>query len=906
MQSVVLPAIDTPPEGIASVCCYCGTGCGVRIHVEGGRVQRVTGDVSHPSNQGKLCSKGRALAATVGDDESRVLTAQWRPAKSAERRPIALEDAFEIAAAKLAQVIERDGPDAIGFYLSGQLLTEDYTVFNKLARGLVGTNNIDTNSRLCMSSAVMGYKLTLGADAPPACYEDLDHADMVLIAGSNMAYAHPVLYQRLVAAKARRPELKVVVVDPRRTDTCAIADLHLAIAPGTDVALFHAMLNVLIWEELLDRAYIDQHTEGFAALKQRVHEFTPSAAEGICGVPAADIIQCARWFGQARAALSLYTMGLNQSSSGTDKNAALIHLHLATGKIGKPGSGPFSLTGQPNAMGGRESGGMATLLPGHRDPRDPAHRADVAALWGVPSLPETPGLPALDMFDAVLDGRIKVLWIAATNPAQSLPNQAKVRAALEKAEMVIVQEAFAGTETLDYADLVLPAATWPEKEGTVTNSERRISRVRAAIAPPGQAQADWKLACGIARRLAARLAPEKSRLFDYQDEAAIFADQARATAGRDLDYSALNYERLEDEGPRQWPYGQAGQGKARLYEDGVFPTPSGRARFLDIGYTPVAESVSALYSIQLTTGRLRDQWHTMSRSGLAAALTRHAELPQLHLHPSDMLRFGLVGNRLAKVRSRRGQLVLPAVADDALIPGHGYIPMHWGSSFIAGEGVNALSNDVCDPISFQPELKHSAVKVEAVSYEWHAAAWVQGSIPLLRRRLRRWLTVFPYAVIVPTATGGEGVRLHLAALEHPEQAVLEQLISAVGLDNADMAFDDPSRGRVRRIRREGERLKAFLLAGDTKAQDALLHWADTGTPPASASLVLVGRGPAVTRAKIVCTCENVNDQQIHQAIASGQDLAAMQANLKCGTGCGSCLPQIKQMIQRINTTERAA
>src|SRR5690606_24452114 len=355
-----------------------------------------------------------------------------------------------------ADIIDQHGPDAVGFYLSGQLLTEDYAVFNKIARGLIGTNNIDTNSRLCMSSAVVGYKKTLGADAPPACYEDLELADTVFIAGSNMAYAHPVLFRRLQAAKAARPDMRIIVVDPRRTDTASIADLHLPILPGSDIALFNAMLNVLVWEGLVDQHYIEQHTQGWPALKARVHEYTPRAAQDVCGVPAADIIQAAQWFGRAGAALSLYTMGLNQSSSGTAKNAALIHLHLATGQIGKPGAGPFSLTGQPNAMGGREAGGMATLLPGHRDPGDPAHRQEVAALWGVDSLPATPGKPALEMFDAVLDGRIKVLWIAATNPAQSLPDQARVRAALQKAEFVIVQEAYAGTETLAYADLVLP------------------------------------------------------------------------------------------------------------------------------------------------------------------------------------------------------------------------------------------------------------------------------------------------------------------------------------------------------------------------------------------------------------------------------------------------------------------
>lgn len=884
-------------RSVASICCYCGTGCGVQIHVAGQQVIHIAGDPDHPSNRGKLCSKGMSLPATVRSDGSRILAAQWRPGKGEALRPIALDAAFDAAAGKLAQVIQEHGPDAVGFYLSGQLLTEDYAVFNKLARGLVGTNNIDTNSRLCMSSAVSGYKATLGADAPPACYEDLDFADTVMIAGSNMAYAHPVLFRRLSAAKAARPKMKIIVVDPRRTDTCDIADLHLAIAPGTDVALFHAMLNVLVWEDLIDKRYIAQHTQGFKALKQRIHEFTPRAVQDICGVPADDIVQAAQWFGQAGSALSLYTMGLNQSSSGTAKNAALIHLHMATGQIGMKGAGPFSLTGQPNAMGGREAGGMATLLPGHRDPANAKHRQEVADLWGVEELPSAPGRTAIDMFDAVLEGRIKVLWIAATNPAQSLPDQARVRAALQKAEMVIVQEAFTNTETLAYADLVLPAATWPEKEGTVTNSERRISRVRAAIAPPGAAMADWKLACAVARRLAGRIAPAKAALFDYADEARIFDEHARSTKGRDLDYSALSYAVLDAEGPQQWPYSASRQGAARLYEDGRFPTETGRAGFLDVGYTPVAEKVSAQFPLHLTTGRLRDQWHTMSRTGLVPSLTRHAEEPFIALNPADMRRYRLDDDALVKVRSRRGHIIVPARASLDIQSGQAYMPMHWGSGFVAGEGVNALAGNARDPISHQPELKHSAVGIEAVKYSWQACAWVRGSISPWRSKLAKWLKVFPYAVLLPTAVGGEGVRLRLAAAKAADPSLLAELIGDLNLEHADLAFDDPSRGLVRRIQRAQTGIDAFLLAGDTRAHETLLMWADSGIAPENATQVLMGRGPAANRARIVCTCENVSDQAITQAIAEGRDLAQIKETLKCGTGCGSCLPQINQMLR---------
>ncbi|HYG44675.1 MAG TPA: nitrate reductase [Bordetella sp.] len=878
---------------MASVCCYCGTGCGVRVTVRGNRVVAVAGDADHPSNRGKLCSKGLALPDTVRHDEARVLRAEWRSERGRERVPVALSDALDLAAGKLATAIGMHGPDAVGFYLSGQLLTEDYAVFNKLARALVGTNNIDTNSRLCMSSAVSGYKLTLGADAPPACYDDLEIADTVLIAGANMAYAHPVLFRRLEAARDARHGMKIVVVDPRRTDTAALADLHLPIMPGTDVALFHAMLNVMVWEGLVDPAYMAAHTAGFDALKARVHEFTPRAAQDVCGVPAADIVQAARWFGQAGAALSLYTMGLNQSSSGTAKNGALINLHLATGQIGRPGAGPFSLTGQPNAMGGREAGGMATLLPGHRDPGTPAHRQEVAALWGVDSLPATPGKPALEMFDAVLEGRIKVLWIAATNPAQSLPDQARVRAALQKAEFVIVQEAYAGTETLAYADLVLPAATWPEKSGTATNSERRISRVRAAIAPPGDAQPDWRLAASVAQRLARLVAPGKAALFDYVDEGAVFAEHARMTAGRDLDYSAVDYALLERQGPVQWPY-RDGAAMPRLYADGQFATPDGRARFFDTGYLPVAEAVSAQYPLRLTTGRLRDHWHTLARTSLAPALTRHVEEPWLSLHPLDLQRLKLVPGALARVRSRRGAIVLPARPDDTLKPGHAFLPMHWGSAFMAGLGVNALTNPSCDPLSRQPELKHAAVAVAPARLPWQAMGWLAGDPALLRAQLAPWLRRFDYAVLVPCAAG-PGVRLRVAADSAPPAHVVDALAQALGLERPDAAFDDASRGVLRRLRLLDGGPAAFLLAGDVRAHDALLGWAEGGNAPASLAMLLMGRTQSPPRARTVCACVGVTDQAIRAGAEAGLDADGLKARLGCGSGCGSCMPEVRRL-----------
>ena len=473
-----------------STCPYCGVGCGVIIESEGTQITGVRGDPDHPANFGRLCTKGSTLHLTASAPitrQTRLLRPMQRARRGEAPQPLGWDAALDEAAGRFAGIVQAHGPDAVGFYVSGQLLTEDYYVFNKLAKGLVGTNNIDTNSRLCMSSAVAGYKQTLGADAPPACYDDLRHAQCLFIVGSNTAWAHPILFRRIEDAKAANPALKIVVADPRRTDTVEIADLFLPLQPGTDVMLFNGMLHLMLREGWIDADYIAARTSGFDSAEGHGRATArPRRWRGSAACRPSSLLEAARLFATSPATLSLYCQGLNQSSSGTAKNAALINLHLATGQIGRAGAGPFSLTGQPNAMGGREVGGLANLLSAHRDLANPAHRAEVAALWGVPSVPEKPGKTAVEMFQAAADGEIRALWIACTNPAQSMPDQATVRRALERAEFVVVQEAFATTATCAYADLLLPATTWGEKEGTVTNSERRISRVRPAVPRPAR------------------------------------------------------------------------------------------------------------------------------------------------------------------------------------------------------------------------------------------------------------------------------------------------------------------------------------------------------------------------------------------------------------------------------------
>ncbi|MBC7378560.1 MAG: molybdopterin-dependent oxidoreductase, partial [Burkholderiaceae bacterium] len=554
------------------------------------------------------------------------------------------------------------------------------------------TNNTDTNPRLCRSSAVAGYKQTLGADAPPACYDDLQQAQCIFIVGSNTAYAHPILFRRIEDAKAANPAMKIIFCDPRRTDTAEIADLYLPIQPGTDVALFNGMLHIMLWEGWTDAAYIAAHTTGFDALKATVRDYTPDMVSQLCGITKDDLLAAARLFATgatgdpARRAstLSLYCQGLNQSTSGTAKNAALINLHLATGQIGKPGTGPFSLTGQPNAMGGREVGGLANLLSAHRDMANPQHRAEVAALWGVPTVPSTPGKTAVEMFQAAADGEIKALWIACTNPTQSMPDQATVRRALERAEFVVVQEAFSTTSTCDYADLLLPATTWGEKTGTVTNSERRISRVRPAVAPPAETRHDWAIAVAFARQLEHALKPGQPSLFPYSltDPAegveAVWNEHRESTRGRDLGITGMGYAMLEV-APQQWPLveGQT-TGKLRLYEDGIYPTADGKARFANTLYKPVAEPRGSRFPFSLTTGRLRDQWPGMSRPGTLGRLFGHVAEPVIQMHPQDMARRLINEGDLVHVTSKRGSIIVPAQGSAEIAMSQAFIAMHWG------------------------------------------------------------------------------------------------------------------------------------------------------------------------------------------------------------------------------------
>ncbi len=895
-----------------STCPYCGVGCGVIIESEGAQITGVRGDPAHPANFGRLCTKGQTLHLTAS---APITLHQRLRVPLLHGQAVSWDVALGTVADRFANIAAEHGPDALGFYISGQLLTEDYYVFNKLAKGLLGTNNIDTNSRLCMSSAVAGYKLTLGADAPPACYDDVNHAQLLFIAGSNAAWAHPVLYRRIEDARKANPAMKIIVADPRRTETAEQADLHLPLLPGTDVALFHGMLHILLWEGLTNAAYIAAHTEGFDALRDLVREYSPRETARITGLKETDIVTAARWFGQSTATLSLYCQGLNQSSSGTAKNAALINLHLATGQIGRAGAGPFSLTGQPNAMGGREVGGMANLLSGHRDLAQPEHRAEVARLWGVDQVPAQPGKTAVEMFQAAADGEIKALWIACTNPAQSLPDQATVQRALERAEFVVLQEAFAGTATAKHAHLLLPASSWGEKEGTVTNSERRISRVRAAVPAPGQARTDWDIVCDVARRLEARLRPGRPTLFPYDTPEAIWNEHRESTRGRDLDITGLSWRQL-DAGAQCWPFPTgAGAGRERLYADGVFPTSSGRARFAVQPYRPVAEPRDARFPYALNTGRLRDQWHGMSRTGTLGRLFGHVPEPTVDLHPQDMARLRLAEGDLATLRSRRGTLVLPARGSDTVAPAQAFVAMHWGSEFVRG-GINLLASPAFCPQSRQPELKHAAVQIGRADLPWRllALAWCDEAEALrLRAELQGLFDDYDYASCVPFGRERCGVLFRAAAAAPADAARVSQLAVLFGLEGAGaLHYADARRGQRRSLRlarHDGEqRLEAFLLAGDTRAEAwlaPLLQQASAVPGPGHQLLSPSGltAGPAPARSRQVCSCFDVSEARITAQLAASTGapearLVALQSALRCGTQCGSCLPELKRLVSQ--------
>ncbi|WP_281614733.1 nitrate reductase [Flammeovirga sp. SubArs3] len=687
-----------------STCSYCGVGCGIDVHKDSKGKLMVEGDPTYPVNKGKLCSKGMNLHYVVQDTSDRLLYPQMRWSKQHDLQRVDWDTAFTRAAAVFKSIIKKHGPDAVGMYVSGQCLTEEYYLANKLTKGFFQTNNIDTNSRLCMSSAVVGYVKTLGEDTVPISYEDIELADTFMIAGANPAWCHPILFRRIEAHKEANPDTKLIVVDPRKTQTCALADLHLQLNPGTDIVLYQAIGRAIIEEGDLDWDFIKNNTDGFDSYRKEVMSRTFKEASAITGVTIDDIKLAARYIGNANAFINMWAMGLNQSAQGTNKNLALLNLNLITGQIGKPGAGPFSLTGQPNAMGGREVGGMASLLAAHHDLKNPEHRQKVADYWGVDHIQEKPGKTATEMFEALASGEMKAVWIVCTNPMVSLPDSKLVEEALKKAKFVIVQDISGKADSIEHADLILPAAGWLEKEGTMTNSERRISHLERVIPAPGEALPDTEIFCRFAQKMG-------YHGFDYQSTEDIFREHALLTKGTNIDIAELTYDILKKERSVQWPYIN-GKGTDRLFTDNKFYTPNNKAQILTNGPQNESDTIDPDYPLVLTTGRIRDQWHTMTRTGKVNKLNQHIGLPFLEIHPDDAKSRNISDGDTAVIQTHRGECRVNVNITQDIKKGVIFMPMHWGkiSNEIFGRTNNLTANHI-DPISKEPDFKFSSAQV---------------------------------------------------------------------------------------------------------------------------------------------------------------------------------------------------
>jgi ferredoxin-nitrate reductase len=700
-------------ESYKTTCCYCGVGCGIVVNKDAqGRIH-VEGDKEHPVNKGMLCSKGMNLHHTVNDKSDRLLYPEMRYNRNQPRQRVSWDVALERTAAVFKTFIDRYGPDSVAFYASGQCLTEEYYVVNKLVKGFIGTNNIDTNSRLCMSSAVAAYKMSLGEDSVPVSYDDLGLADVIFVAGANPAWCHPILWRRIEAAREKNPEIKIIVSDPRKTQSCSIANVHLQLNPGTDITLHHAIGRCLIENGNIDFDFIADHTEGFENYRQTVFEKTVTEAAAICGVDEAHIRLSASYIGNAKGFITMWTMGLNQSVIGVNKNLSLINLNLITGHIGKPGSGPFSLTGQPNAMGGREVGGLSNLLPAHRDLSNEQHRNEVEKFWRIPlgTINSQPGLTATEMFDALNEGKLKAIWILCTNPLISLPDVRKAEDGLKKAKFVVVQEISAKVETLKYADVVLPAAAWAEKEGTMTNAGRYISHLSKVVDAPGQALPDAEIIGRFAKKMG-------YNGFDFKNSEEIYREHAALTQGTTIDICDLDYAILKEKRSVQWPYTKEinGHGTSRLFTDKKFYTAGKKARILSFDDANQSESVTEIYPLILTTGRIRDQWHTMSKTGKVNKLRQHVGESFLEIHPFDAAKRKIKENDLVEIFNERGNVRVKARLSNEIKPGVVFAPMHWGKILQSDlNRVNNLTNNLIDPKSKEPDFKFSAVQVRLYS-----------------------------------------------------------------------------------------------------------------------------------------------------------------------------------------------
>lgn len=875
---------------VRTTCAYCGVGCGVLASVDGDQNVAIEGDPAHPANFGKLCSKGYALGDTL--EHSSRLAHPWISGTQVD-----WPTATRAVAEGLKETITQHGPDSVAFYVSGQLLTEDYYVANKLMKGFIGSANIDTNSRLCMASTVAGHKRAFGADTVPGDYSDLEQADLVVLVGSNLAWCHPVLFQRLKAAKHKRGT-KVIVIDPRRTETCDIADLFVPIPPDGDTLLFGGLLTHLSENGLAPTNYTNSYVNGFdealAAARKTSSHMRESGDFQVIEQQVDDFFDL---FANTEKVVTVFSQGVNQAHDGTDRVNAIINCHLATGRIGRPGMGPFSVTGQPNAMGGREVGGLANMLACHMGFAD-EERDTVGSFWKAPNLAQTEGLRAVDLFEAVHSGDIKAVWIMATNPAVSMPNATRVREALEKCPLVIVSDCVNETDTLALADIRLPAAGWGEKDGMVTNSDRTMSRQRAFLPLFADARPDWRIICDVGKAMGWQDA------FTYESPADIFKEYASLsgfnnTGDRALDLSGLNDvnpQAYDDLDPQKWPVRTGAidinpQGH-RYYADGQFFTADKKANMIAIDYRPSATRLKTEHKFVLNTGRYRDHWHTMTRTSLAAKLNTHRAEPLLDINPADANHLSLIDGDFVEASGDLGKLVVRArITSDQRI-GEVFLPMHWSDTHSKSGGVDALVEPILDPVSEQPAFKSTAVSLNKIDMQWRG---------LLLSRKKMQISGLDYL------THQKQNACFLSRLAGRRWLSQQQMLDQLSKLSGDwLEFEDSANKMVRKSLIIKNQLELVLFAGPT-IKGISLPWLSqlfekSCLSQADRQALLAGKppGPIEDIGDIICSCHGVGHKQIEACVNALEFASADLVGQKtlAGTNCGSCIPEINAIIHR--------
>ncbi len=887
-------------KSVKTTCPYCGVGCGMEVTSQKSRELsssgiesyqvKVVGDDSHPANFGRLCVKGSAAGETV-DFEGRMLDPQ------VNGNVVSWDSALDTVANSFKRIIKEHGSNAVAFYVSGQLLTEDYYIANKLVKGFLGTANIDTNSRLCMASAVVGYKRAFGSDTVPCSYEDLERADLMIIVGSNTAWAHPIVYQRIAAEKKRRPDLKVVVVDPRKTATCDLADLHLALKPGTDAVLFNGLLAQLAQSDALNKDFLEQYTEGFdaALAKAQTEQATIQQVAAQCELAESDLQQLVDWMIARDKMVTLYSQGVNQSSSGVDKSNAIVNCHLATGRVGKPGTGPFSITGQPNAMGGREVGGLANQLAAHMDFNKPENIDRVARFWQAENMATENGLKAIEMFQAVGSGDIKAIWIINTNPVVSMPDADAVKKALKNCEMVVVSDCMQNTDTTDVANVLLPALTWGETGGTVTNSDRTVSRQRKFMQGPENARADWWMIAQVAQKMGF------TEAFNYQSEADIFREHASLSGfenegKRDFDISLLAditeqaYNALE---PFQWPLNAKNpQGTKRMFSDNRFFTPSGKAQFIAITPRAPENPTTEEFPFILNTGRVRDQWHTMTRTAKTPKLMAHTDEPYVAIHPKDAEKKGVKAGELAKVENSLGTVIARVVLDEGQRQDSLFVPMHWTAQYASHGRVDVLVAAVADPLSGQPESKHCPVNITPYTAQWHG--FILSRQPIETDGLEYWVKI----------KGKQFYRYEIAG-EQPIADYESWSTEILGQEGEVLEYQDLAGKRYRKALIKNGKLQSVLFVApstELSPRSWLGSVFSKSDIDAKTRLnLLAGQlSGAKDEGKMICSCFGIGINTIIEAIQKDKltSVEAIGQALKAGTNCGSCIPELTDILAK--------